>query len=160
MNKGIKKIKKIIFLAILICFAGIGMGQNEIGKSNNVSIFGLTIPEVPEVFLPGIVSTKAHEYSITYSADKSMIYFTRMAGNLSYIHCVDISDKEPQSKITDFSGVYNDYDQNLSPCGDILYFTSDRPRTYDSFVGDIYAINLKQGNKSDARKIRKVFKST
>lgn len=42
-------------------------------------------PNVPAVFLPGIVSTQSDEYGLAVSKDWSEIFFTRIDGDISYI---------------------------------------------------------------------------
>jgi glyoxylase-like metal-dependent hydrolase (beta-lactamase superfamily II) len=95
----------------------------------------------PEVFAPGIISTEAHEYSMAVSKELDEILFTRRLGEYSYIYSTMFrKGKWIAPKIAPFSGKFSDYDQCFHPEGSRLFFASDRPRTGNPFIGDIWFV--------------------
>lgn len=100
---------------------------------------------IPVLFMPNVVSTDYHEYSIAISNDLTEIFFTRHKGDNSFIYHMFYSRGEwTEPEKAGFSGQFSDYDQNFSPDSKVLYFVSDRPRKGTPYIGDIYAVE-KQG---------------
>jgi hypothetical protein len=86
----------------------------------------------PEIFAPGIVSTSAKEFAITFSPDGKEFYFTRSGGEMKLktntifvLKFKNNSWSEP--KIASFSGKYFDFEPHITPDGNKLYFGSRRP---------------------------------
>jgi Tol biopolymer transport system component len=87
----------------------------------------------PEIFAPGIISTRHYENSITFSPDGNEIYYaiaSRAAGrgNLFVILFTKKENKRwIRPQVTSFSGKYVDGFPCISPDGKHLYFSSYRP---------------------------------
>ena len=83
-----------------------------------------------QIFAPGIISTDAIEYSVTFTPDGQTVYFTR---RLSWRDNPAIYMSQYQQgvwqepEIVSFSGTYSDEYPSLTPSGDRLYFASKRP---------------------------------
>ena len=78
----------------------------------------------------GAVSTPANEFGGTISPDGKELYFARSVPR-SYFYAIFVSRLErgrwSTPEIAPFSGLYRDFDVNLSPDGSRLFFVSDRP---------------------------------
>ena len=89
----------------------------------------------PEIFAPGIVSTRLVEATITFSPDGKEFYFTRwnqLKGGNNTIWMGKIENQQwTAPKVAPFSGKYFDYESHISPDGKRLYFGTTRP-----FQGD------------------------
>jgi predicted esterase len=99
--------------------AGKYLGQNKPG-------------DTPEIFAPGIVSTSAKEFAITFSPDRMELYFTRSGGEMNLkTNTIFVSKVEnnfwSEPKIASFSGEYFDFEPHITPDGSRLYFGSRRP---------------------------------
>ena len=87
------------------------------------------------VFAPGVISTEAFEYGTAFTPDGSTVYFTRRpreAGSKAEppntIYESYLQNGEWTSpRVAFFSGTYDDRDPFISPDGERLFFTSDRP---------------------------------
>lgn len=82
----------------------------------------------PEVFAPGIISTKAPEQCIAFAPGGRELYFVRRIGGIRKI----FNMKEEKGgwtspRIVSFSGKYDDAEFSLSPDGNKLAFISKRP---------------------------------
>jgi len=91
----------------------------------------------PEVFAPGIVSTRGgHEFSCTFSPDGREFYFNR-GYNIYVSHWLDDGWTAPEP--VPFNSEFLDHEAHISADGRHLYFGSARPR--DGFEGeDAYGI--------------------
>lgn len=84
----------------------------------------------PQIFAPGIVSTAAPEFAITFTPDGRTAYFNRMAEDRSRLAILEtrLVDGEWSEPVTaSFSGEHFDVDPFITPDGSRLYFNSDRP---------------------------------
>ena len=84
----------------------------------------------PRLFAPGIISTEAIEYGLTFAPDGETVYFTRRASwrdapALYVSHFDDGAWQTPQ--VVPFSGSWGDEYPALAPDGRRLYFASKRP---------------------------------
>jgi hypothetical protein len=85
---------------------------------------------VPQIFAPGIVSTAAPEFAITFTPDGRTAYFNRMSEDRSRLAILEtrLVDGEWTEPVTaSFSGEHFDVDPFITPDGSRLYFNSDRP---------------------------------
>lgn len=86
-----------------------------------------------EVFAPGIVSTNAEEYRITFSTDGKEAYFARgdaffPISRKATIFVSSLRDgRWSAPQVAAFSGAHSDIDPFISPDGKRLFFCSDRP---------------------------------
>jgi Tol biopolymer transport system component len=87
----------------------------------------------PEVFAPGVVSTGAEEYRISFSPDGRTAYFARSeaffpASRKATIMVTTLRDgRWSAPEVAPFSGRYSDLDPCVSPDGSRVYFSSIRP---------------------------------
>lgn len=102
--------------------------QNLNGKYLGMEPPGLT----PQVFAPGIISTEAKEFALTFTRDMDEMYFTRSGGKANLpTNTIMVSRqvlgqwKEPE--IAWFSGTYFDFEPHITPDGRRMYFGSRRP---------------------------------
>jgi len=82
----------------------------------------------PVLFAPGIVSTDTREWSTAFTPDALELFFGVVTDERSWIlHTREIDGEWTDLAVASFSGEYADYDLTMSPDGNRLYFTSDRP---------------------------------
>jgi Tol biopolymer transport system component len=87
-----------------------------------------TMPSIPRLFAPGVVSGAADDLSPAFRADGNTVYFTRGNDSGSMImvsHFVDGDWSVPV--IAPFSGKWNDLESAMAPGGSFLVFASNRP---------------------------------
>jgi hypothetical protein len=91
-----------------------------------------TPAEKPQVFLPGIVCTEAHEFSCTYSTDMNEFYFNR---GKDIMMTKKVDGRWSESVYVSFNSDYLDNEPCILPSG-ILLFGSDRPHNDPENPGD------------------------
>lgn len=84
------------------------------------------------LFAPGVVSTEAPEFAISFSPDGREVYFNRASADRGSLSIMT-ARRQPASGwstpvVASFSGTFRDVDPFVSPDGRRLYFSSDRPR--------------------------------
>ena len=115
----------------------------------------------PEVFAPGIISSKDHEFGITFSPDGKEIFFTRMIPEeriqkIMYTAAVEEVWKKPEVAI--FSGQHADMEPCFLPDGQELYFVSFRPvPEFEGFTADIWSSEKINGKWSEAKHLNDPF---
>lgn len=90
-------------------------------------------PREPTVFAPGVISTDAEEWGITFTPDGLSAYFARSEqffpqsrqATIMETHWEDGRWSEP--RVAAFSGEWSDIDPFISPDGTQLFFSSIRP---------------------------------
>lgn len=87
---------------------------------------------VPELFSPGVISTRENELNAAFTPDGRAVYFTRKAGDGGRFAVILVSTMQSSGhwstpEVASFSGRYADYDPMLSPDGSRLFFISYRP---------------------------------
>ncbi len=93
------------------------LGQTQPGKA-------------PELFAPGIVSTKCDELNSLFSPNgNEFIFSIKMPAQREHtlVHMLRQGDRWTEPKVLQFSGHYDDADPAFSPDGQQLFFTSRRP---------------------------------
>lgn len=114
-----------LFLVLLIVFGTIG----ELNAKKGFTVLKGPYPGqkppgmTPELFTPGILSTKEREYCITFFGDGRECYFQR---GREILVTEEKNDKWTQPEIAPFSGKYPNGDPFISPDGKKLFFTSER----------------------------------
>jgi WD40 repeat protein len=84
------------------------------------------------IFEPGVVSTPLPEFSITFTPDGRTLYFGRASQDRSVLTIMTASyagGRWTPPQVAPFSGRYHDVDPFVTPGGQRLYFSSDRPRS-------------------------------
>jgi len=85
----------------------------------------------PELFAPGAFSAFKTVASIAFTPDGREVYFatrTPEARDLNIIMFMKLTNNQwNEPKSAPFSGIYRDWNINLSPDGNRLYYTSRRP---------------------------------
>jgi len=123
-----KPILVAVFLICLLVMSGHGGTDFPVLKG---PYLGQTPPgTTPAVFAPGVVSTAAHEFSCCFAPDGSEFYFTRRDPELRrpvilMTKLVDGAWTPPEA--APFSVGHMCFEPRITPRGDRLYFTSDRP---------------------------------
>ena len=120
MKKNIfaKQISILIFAAFLIL-----MGNLE-------TVFAQAAN--PILFAPGIVSSEFTDTTATFSPDGNTVYFVRSDVQENYNTIIESHLKNGKwsvPRIASFSGWWNDSEPAVSPDGQKLFFTSNRPIT-------------------------------
>jgi hypothetical protein len=86
--------------------------------------------EPPTIFEEGIISTNTDEFGGTFAPDGKTVYFTKSVQR-SYIYVICFSEfknnKWQTPQVAPFSGTYRDFDPVISPDGNKMVFTSNRP---------------------------------
>ena len=82
----------------------------------------------PVLFAPGIVSTNTREWSMASTPDGLELFFGVVTDGRSWIlHTMEVDGRWTELAVAPFSGEYDDYDLTMSPDGNRVYFTSNRP---------------------------------
>jgi len=84
---------------------------------------------IPQIFAPGLISTPAVEYTVSFDPSFQEFYFTRRGGdNISKIYFSEIVNGSwTDPAIAPFCGDYFTMEPLLTPDGQRLYFSSTRP---------------------------------
>ncbi len=135
--------KSYLLCLLLIILSFYSCSNRDDIKINKEDYLGQNFPGlVPELFAPGIVSTKNYENSITISPDGKEIYWavaSSSAGRSSLFVIVFVKfdgNNWSMPNIASFSGKYADCFPCFSPDGNKLYFSSHRPSANKSFSRD------------------------
>ncbi len=82
----------------------------------------------PMMFAPGVVSTNTREWSTAFTPDGLELFFGVYTEGSAYIlHMQHVKGRWTEPEVASFSGKHTDLDLTMSPSGNRLYFTSDRP---------------------------------
>lgn len=117
-------------------------------------------PEMPLLFLDGIVSTNLNERDMTISPDGEEMYYT-VQGNQNAFSTIIHHKKLPNSKwsapaVAAFSGKYGDLEPAFSPDGKKLFFSSNRPLNGDQVKDyDIWVVEKVNGLWSSPKNLGK-----
>ena len=110
----------------------------------------------PEVFAPGVVSTKKKELNSVFTPDAKEFYFTVQEPPRGWTIMVMKREGDVWTKPrpADFSGTWSDVDHFLTPDGKKMYFCSNRPldgkgATQNNF--DIWMVERKGEGWSEAQ---------
>jgi hypothetical protein len=103
--------------------------DKETVKTPRGAWFGIEPDSVPQLLLPGFISTRFGEYNGCFDRDGKRFYYT--VSLPGYDAIVETHMKEDGSwtkpEIASFSGKYAEYDPLISPDGKRLLFSSERP---------------------------------
>ncbi|MCP4898542.1 MAG: Xaa-Pro aminopeptidase, partial [bacterium] len=84
--------------------------------------------EIPVLFAPGIVSTNTRDWSMASTPDGRELFFGISDDEIAFIlHTKEVDGQWTEPTVASFSGQYSDLDLTMSPDGNRVYFTSDRP---------------------------------
>jgi len=86
--------------------------------------------EAPQLFAPGVISTRDYERDGAFSPDGQTFFFTkRTLWPYFSVICLShlVNDRWSEPEIAPFSGRYPDATPTISPDGNTLYFASRRP---------------------------------
>jgi len=126
----VKNIKIIIFVYVLFC----GFYQLKLIAQDQVELTGSFFNQknpgfIPEIFLPGIISTEDHEHGITINPCGNEIYFTRRIsreeGNRIYF-TKKVDGVWIKPILAPFAKLCRESSPNISPDGKRLFFNSRR----------------------------------
>jgi len=104
---------KIFLIFVLSSLSIIAFGQD---KTNEPILFG-----------EGVISTRYHEWTTTFTPDGNTVYFSRGSSPFHIIYSKKINGKWQTPEIADFSGTWYDTDPFITRDGKRLYFCSNRP---------------------------------
>ncbi len=129
-----KRHNYIVYLTtILLLFS---CSQKE-QTSNEIDYFGQNPPGLtPEIFAPGVVSTRYHEHSApNFSPDgKEMVYTLSCDPDHIIMYTRHLNGKWSIPEPADFSGKYSDDAHVWSNDGKKMYFRSKRPVKNDTTI--------------------------
>jgi Tol biopolymer transport system component len=87
--------------------------------------------QIPRIFAPGVVSTADPEFSVSFTPDGSTVYFNRMTADRSRMFALEshlVNGQWQQPRPVSFADtVYRYVDISVSPLGDQIFFSSNRP---------------------------------
>ncbi len=127
------KVNQVVTLAFCLAFASpLSAGEKEKQAYLDVSgpYFGQPTPgDTPVMFAPCIVSTDTAEWSMAFTPGGLEVFFGLAEEGAAFIlHSIaDERGAWTEPVIATFSGEFNDFDLTMSPDGNRLYFTSNRP---------------------------------
>ena len=84
----------------------------------------------PVLFAPGIISSEFTDTTATFSPDGKTVYFVRSDVQENYNTILEShlkNGKWSKPRVASFSGWWNDSEPAVSPNGQKLFFTSNRP---------------------------------
>lgn len=128
----------LILALLLLAFLGCNSNSDQFEKqSNSIArsgpYLGASLPDtVPELFVPGLVSTGMFTRDVAISPDGKEIYFCVAISNYTYATILfsrEVNGQWTSPEIVPFSGgpgVF-DFEPAFSPDGSRLYFLSTRP---------------------------------
>jgi hypothetical protein len=97
----------------------------------------------PEIFAPGIVSTKESEYAFEVAMSGNEILFMR--NNQIMIATKNIDGTWNMPEIAPFSGKHIDDEPCFSPDGSKIYFMSRRPAKGSKYAGNLWVVEKLNG---------------
>lgn len=103
------------------------------GCAPQPSPFDRIVDTTPVQLAPGVISTAAEEYRITFTPDGRTAYFARGERFFPFSRQATIYETRFRDgawttpKVAPFSGRHSDIDPFVSPDGRVLYFSSIRP---------------------------------
>ncbi len=131
----------IVFVLLFLSLISTSMRGGTTNYPGNIEEFPVLKGEylgqkapglTPEMFAPGIISTKKFEFSGVFSPDGKEFYFTRriwlknvLENTIFVTKIVDGQWAEPQ--VAPFSGKYFDFEPIITPDGKRFYFGTARP---------------------------------
>jgi len=109
----------------------------------------------PELFGPGVISTNHHENCLNFTPDGKECFFV-VGGPPIYVIVTMKMGKNQWTKpqVASFSGRYREWDFNLSPDGNQLFYTSYRPKSGKGEPPDnnnIWVVNRTKSGWSEPR---------
>lgn len=123
------KVRDLVTLGLLLVGA-VSAGEKQGYLDVSGPYFGQLAPgDTPVMFAPGIVSTNTGEWSMAFTPDGLEVFFGLAEEDAAFI-LHSIADERgvwTEPAIAAFSGEFNDFDLTMSPDGNRLYFTSNRP---------------------------------
>jgi Tol biopolymer transport system component len=127
-----RRIQSAIALILLVTAPHTGCTAGEDTEETSAlsgPYLGLQTPElIPQVFAPGVVSTKKVELNCAFSPDGGELYFTTWNdGQNTLMMMREVDDRWVGPSPVAFSGTYSDVDPFISTDGKALYFSSMRP---------------------------------
>jgi hypothetical protein len=111
--------------------------------------FGQTPPGAnPEIFAPGVVSTEAHEFACSFTPDGKEFYVGRRATPQSptlimVSRLVDGKWSQPEPAPFNDPSARMSFEPLVTPDGQRLYFSSDRPLTAATGQGGMPMMNIR-----------------
>ena len=123
---------KVMFVALLssIIFAFWNYAQQKDIPVLKGPYLGQKPPGlIPELFGPGIISTNHHENCLNFTPDGKECFFVVGGPPIYVIVSMKMGKRGwTKPKVAPFSGRYREWDFNLSPDGNQLFYTSYRPK--------------------------------
>ncbi len=143
-------LKKILFFLLIV-------NANYSLIAQDTDYFGLKPPGIsPELFMPGVISTGAHDMSLTISNDLSKIYLRRSSLNWSstilFFEKGNEGWKAP--RIASFAKSLDNSYPFFSPDNSHFYFNSSRPLpgdTSEKSISKIWFCESQNGNWSEPK---------
>jgi Tol biopolymer transport system component len=140
----------IVFTIVLVSIVK-SVGQNSIPLIDKNLMNDINYPEL---FARGLVSTDLNDGRISFNQDGSTLIFCLTAPPyiVSLIFEMRYNGKEwGTPTLLPFSGEFKDGDPFISPCGEMIFFNSNRPSSEDSERKDlnIWVSKKENGNWGD-----------
>jgi hypothetical protein len=125
-----KRIKYIYWFCLLLLFlvACKNIGRQKTKKEDLIDLTAAT--DSAELFAADIISTRLNDRDMAISDDGNEIYYSVTFPDNSLMAIVGLKIVKEHwigPEVVSFSGVYNDIEPFLSPGGDKLFFSSNRP---------------------------------
>lgn len=142
----------ILFVVLMMMGMTIPAQQNEfVGLSG--PYLGQKPPgATPEIFAPGIVSTRADEYALEISAAGNEILFIRKNSIMLITRNGDGTWNKPVT--APFSGKYIDDEPCYSPDGNKIYFMSRRPAQGSKFNSNLWVVEKQDGKWGEPKLVK------
>ena len=124
----------MIFSSLFMLATGLFSQQSQFPKLVGPYFGQKPLGMMPELFAPGIISTRSHEIWISVSPDGREIYYTLRTGPLgkgcNVILCMQQNKNSRKGPfVAAFSGKYSDKEQCMYENGNKIVFNSKRPKS-------------------------------
>ena len=142
-----KYIKPLLILTFLIVF----ITSCQKNKKSSLTLLSDQIPtDTPLVFGPGIISTDAFEFAITFSPEMNEIYFTRRKpeerNNIFAMKLIDGQWSKPELAFFSSEETW-DFEPHINPKGDVLYFGTNKKLNDSITSSGIHEWQIKKDEK-------------
>jgi len=118
----------LLITCLLISSCGGDAAESPFANKNSKAV-------IPTIFAAGSISTELPEFAITFSPDGNEAYFNQTPPDRSELiiyRSIRSTSGWSAPAVASFSGEFRDVDPFITPDGNRLYFSSNRPRDQTS----------------------------
>jgi len=131
-------IKLFILFSFVCTLLNAQTGTNEFPDISGPYLGQKPPGMIPELFAPGIISTKNTEWTLTFTPDGNEAYYTIQGlNNYNHLICIKcVNGKWQKPELASFTNPDHNADPFITPDGKKLFFWSNRPSDSSEQPGD------------------------